>query len=233
MFPGNNWINWQNIKNMEQGKYTVGIFLDLLKAFDSLEHSILLKKHNKYGVRGTSLDWFSSCLSDREMRIKCQTASSNRITYSEKYSIQYGTVQGSRLGPFLFSIFCNDIYKVVEQCKLILFLDDTTIFHSHKNINYLIGNLIHNLNLLFDWFKATNLSLNLEKSMTVSLGHLNSNFLTIEVDLTIPWVQEIKFLGIHIDTMLNWNHHYNLLYNKILLNNKTINTLPEYVNGTS
>ena len=59
--------------------------------------------------------------------------------------------------------------------------------------------------------------------MAMSLGHLNSNFLTIEVgDLTIPWVQEIKLLGLYIDTMLYWNHHYNLLYNKILLNKKLL-----------
>ena len=157
------------------------------------------------------------------MRIKCQTASSNRITYSEKYSIQYGTPQGSCLGPLLFLIFCNDIYKVVEQCKLILFADDTTIFYSYKNINYFIWNLIHDLNLLFAWFKANKLSLNMEKSMAMSLGNPNANFLTIAVgDLTIPWVQEIKFLGLHIDTMLNWNHYYNLLYNKILLNKKLL-----------
>ena len=57
----------------------------------------------------------------------------------------------------------------------------------------------------------------------MSLGHLNSNISTTEVGhLTIPWVQEIKFLGLHIDTMLNWNHHYNLLYNKILLNKKLL-----------
>ena len=117
---------------MEQGKYTVGIFLDLSKAFDTLEHSILLKKHDKDGVRGTSLDWISNYLSDREMRIKCQTTSSNRIIYSEKYSIEYGTAQGLCLGPLLFLIFCNDIYKVVEQCTLILFADDKTIFYSHK-----------------------------------------------------------------------------------------------------
>ena len=90
-----------------------------------------------YGVRGTSLDWFSTYLLDTEMRIKCQTASSNRITYLEKYSIEYGTVQGSCLGPLLFLIFCNDIYKVVEQCKLILFADDTTIFYSHKKYQLL------------------------------------------------------------------------------------------------
>ena len=59
--------------------------------------------------------------------------------------------------------------------------------------------------------------------MTMSLGHLNSNYLTIEVgDPTITWIQEIKFLGLHIDTMLNWNHHYNVLYNKILLNKKLL-----------
>ena len=59
--------------------------------------------------------------------------------------------------------------------------------------------------------------------MAMSLGHLNSNFLTIEVgDPTIPWVQEINFLGLHIYTMLNWNYHYNLLYNNILLTKKLL-----------
>ena len=59
--------------------------------------------------------------------------------------------------------------------------------------------------------------------MEMSLGHQNLNFLTIEVGkLTIPWVHEIKFLGVYIDTMLNWNHHYNLLYNKILLNKELL-----------
>ena len=65
--------------------------------------------------------------------------------------------------------------------------------------------------------------LKFEKSLVMSLGHPNSNFPTIEIiDLTIPSVQEIKFLGLHIDKMLNWNHHYNLLYNKILLNKKLL-----------
>ena len=104
------------------------------------------------------MDWFSSYLSGREMRIKCQTASSNRSTYSETYSIEYGTEQDLCLRPLLFLIFCNNIYKIVEQCKLIMFADDTTIFYSHKNINYLIWNLIHDLNLLFDLFKANKLS---------------------------------------------------------------------------
>ena len=60
-------------------------------------------------------------------------------------------------------------------------------------------------------FRANKLSLNLEKSIAMSLSHQNSNFLTLEVgDHIIPWVQEIKFIGLHIETMLNWNHHYNL-----------------------
>ena len=72
-------------------------------------------------------------------------------------------------------------------------------------------------------FKANKLSLNLEKSMAMSLGHQNSNLPTMDIgDLTIPWVHEIKFLGLHIDKMLNWNHHYNLLYNRILLNIKLL-----------
>ena len=70
---------------MEQGKYSVGIFLELSKVYDTLEHSILLKRLDKYRIRGTSLDWFSSYLWNREMRIKCQTASSNDAGFSGGY----------------------------------------------------------------------------------------------------------------------------------------------------
>ena len=92
-----------------EDKHCAGIFLDLSKAFDTLDHNLLLHKMEKYGIRGVVLDWFRSYLSDRTLIAKI-VDQSNRTHYSTRHPITYGTAQGSCLGPLLFVIFCNDIY---------------------------------------------------------------------------------------------------------------------------
>ena len=94
----------QIIKAQEMNKYTAALFLDLSKAFDTLEHSVLLKKLEIYGIRGSMLDWFRSYLCNRKLMAKCNN------TLSKEYDINYGTPQGSCLGPLLFILFCNDLY---------------------------------------------------------------------------------------------------------------------------
>ena len=94
-----------------EGKHTMGIFLDLSKAFDTLDHNILITKLERYGVRGVILDWFKSYLTGRSLVAKISTINGN-IIKSNHYDISYGTAQGSCLGPLLFVIFCNDIYQL-------------------------------------------------------------------------------------------------------------------------
>ena len=89
-------------------KHRTGIFLDLSKAFDTLNHEVLIKKLDRYGIRGDVLNWFISYLSERTLIAKVSTKP-NSITYSEPYNIEYGTAQGSCLGPLLLILFCNDI----------------------------------------------------------------------------------------------------------------------------
>ena len=88
------------IKNQEQKKSTVGIFLDLSKAFDTLSHKILLQKLNKYGIRGNASEWFTSYPTERQLRAKCNTQYDGTTKYSEYFPIEYGTPQGSCLGGF-------------------------------------------------------------------------------------------------------------------------------------
>ena len=125
------------IKSKQEGLYTVSMFLDLSKAFDTLEHKVLLNKMEKYGIRGIARDWYKDYLTNRKIRTKCTVASTGKTEYSEYREIKYGTPQGSCLGPLIFIIFTNDIHKQLQHCKSLLFADDTTIYKSHRNLKYL------------------------------------------------------------------------------------------------
>ena len=148
----------------EKKEYPVCIFLDLSKAFDMLNHQVLLCKLDKIGIRGIVKNWFESYLSGRSLVAKV-TTSENKITYSEAYDISFGTAQGSCLGPLLFLLFCNDIHLLPLYSQLILFADDTTLFNSHKSERYLEYVLNRDLEILFDWFRGNQLSINLDKTV--------------------------------------------------------------------
>ena len=125
------------LKNLENKKHTLTIFLDLSKAFDTLEHDMIYKKLSKYGIRGTCLEWFKSYLSDRTMSLKCRTASSLKEIISDSLEVKYGTPQGSCLGPLIFLIYCNDLHLNLNHTKCIQFADDTTLYIGSKHPRYL------------------------------------------------------------------------------------------------
>ena len=117
---------------IEQKEYTIGIFLDLSKAFDTVDHNILLKKPEHYGIRGIALEWFKNYLHDRKQIVKYNN------TLSKSETIQCGVPQGSVLGPLLFLIYVKDIHKCLTIFQYILFADDTNLFLQHKNLNQVI-----------------------------------------------------------------------------------------------
>ena len=207
------------IKGKEQGMYTAAIFLDLSKAFDSLDHTILLQKLERYGIRGHTNKWFANYLKDRKLRVKCNTEF--ETVYSDYYSTEFGTPQGSCLGPLLFLLFANDLYLNLDHCKCILFADDTTIYFTHRNKRYLEWCLQEDIKNINDWFKANKLTLNVDKSVCMIFNNNKKNKASLSITIdgsTLPVVTTTKFLGIWLDVDLNWQTHLKNLRLKLLRN---------------
>ena len=112
-------------------EFTIGIFQDLFKAFDTVNHNILLQKLDFYGIRGLCNHCFRDYLAERQQIVK------NNSTYSENKSIKCGVPQGSVLGPLLFLLYVNDIHTCSNLLFFILFTDDTNLYISGKNIEKL------------------------------------------------------------------------------------------------
>ena len=203
-------------KGIEHGKLTAGVFLDLSKAFDSLEHSAIFVKMERYGLRGICLDWFKSYLKDRQLRVSCKTADTGTNSTSSVHKVEYGTAQGSCLGPLIFLIFCNDLQMHLTFLNCIQFADDTTLYITHSNINYIRFCLEPDLLTLQDWFLANKLTLNIGKSVCILFGKHNGVTLKIKLgNSSIPQAKTTKFLGMWIDQDLNWNEHVNKLILKL------------------
>ena len=143
---------------MDNKKHMMGIFIDLSKAFDTLNHSILLQKLSNYGIRGVANDWFKNYLTNRE-----QYVIYNNIL-SSKCTITTGVPQGSILGPLLFLLYINDISNSSAILKFVLFADDTNIFYSCENFEILCSTVNRELREVIQWFKSNRLLVNLKKN---------------------------------------------------------------------
>ena len=210
----------ETIKSNQEGLYTVSMFLDLSKAFDTLEHEVLLKKLERYGIRGNSNNWFRDYLTNRKIRTKCTIASTGKTEYSEYKAINFGTPQGSCLGPLIFIIFTNDLHKQLQHCNSILFADDTTIYKSHRNLKYLSWCVEDDMSTIVKWFQANKLTLNIDKTVCLLFqkqGHTKKIHIRVD-NIIIHNTHETKFLGIWLDEHLSWTTHIQKLILKLTRN---------------
>jgi hypothetical protein len=192
------------INALEKGSYTIGIFLDFSKAFDTVNHAILLSKLYKYGVRGVANDWIKSYLTNREQFSIINGFSSTRQT------IHCGVPQGSILGPLLFLIYINDLPNFSSSITSILFADDSNLFSSGPDLSTLQNQINEELPKLSNWLKSNRLSLNISKthSMLFSPKKNPTACPNIKIDgVTLDTVAKTKFLGVILDNKLAWKDH--------------------------
>ena len=202
-------------KSLDDGNFVISMYFDLQKAFDTVDHDILLAKLNIYGIRGNMYNWFKNYLSDRLQFTSIGPHCSN-IT-----SIKCGVPQGSVLGPILFLIYMNDITFAATSTKIKLFADDTNMFVGNKSITELNKQCNTHLKNLNEWFLANKLSLNVSKTcFTLFKPHIQNDLLcnmNLAINnIKIEPIACCKYLGLLIDEKMKWKDHIKFVEKKIL-----------------
>ena len=196
---------------VDNKKHCAGVFIDLKKAFDTVNHDLLVKKLFFYGIRGTANAWLNNYLTNRNQYVIADDHSSGMRL------ITCGVPQGSVLGPVLFLLYINDICNVSNLLKFVLFADDTNIFCSSTSLHDLQDTINRELDKLFVWFSVNRLSLNLGKTNYMLFrSRPPDNELALKINnVVLPRVAATKFLGIIIDDKLSWKPHIQSVKSKL------------------
>ena len=198
----------------ENNKFLIGIFFDLSKAFDCIDHNILINKLYFYGIRGVALDMIKSYLTNRKQFVNIDNCSSSYL------DILLGVPQGSVLGPLLFLLYVNDLPNASDILSFILFADDTNLFLASNDptrVGYLLNSELEKVN---SWFLTNKLLINFSKTNYMIFKPRNriidENLINIYINNNeINRVTNVKFLGIKIDNKLTWKDHVNEISQKI------------------
>ena len=187
-------------------------FLDISKAFDTVDHDILLDKLDHYGIRGCALSWFKSYLSCRTKYVIYNGNESNRRM------IKCGVPQGSILGPLLFLIYINDLCTVCKNTIPVLFADDTNLFSSGVEATGLEDGVNYDLAVITKWLKVNKLSVNIKEAHYMCFTTKNKIKPDISLNIDGQVIAEVTsstFLGVIIDNKLNWRDHVSSVCRKI------------------
>ena len=195
------------------------LFIDLKKAFDTVDHEILLAKLDFYGPKGKELDWFKSYLENRRRYCKVN----GKVSKTEV--VNCGVPQGSRLGPLLFLVYINDLPNCLENSSVSMYADDTWLYYSFDSVDAMNQAIYADLIALKGWLEGNKLSLNVAKTEAMVIGS-NKKLHKIETpDAPKPQfrigcedvkvVSDVKYLVVQVNQELKWTNHLTTVTKKI------------------
>jgi len=204
-------------EGLDNGETTVCIFADLAKAFDTVHHDTLLSKLEAIGIRGMPLQLFGSYLQQRFQCVKIEDV------YSSYLETTYGVPQGTVLGPVLFVIYVNDLFSLDIQGEFVAFADDTAILYRRKTVWNVLRSIIEkDLELINGWFCNNKLTLNAEKTRFIYFNAKTNIAQPLRLKIKsscgekmIYSTDVIKYLGVHLDENMRWNHHVESICKKL------------------
>ena len=212
---------------LDQSKFACGIFVDFSKAFDTVDHQILLQKLSHYGIRGVGNKWFESYLSGRKQFVTIDK------TDSQLKDVIYGVPQGSVLGPLLFLIYINDLHKAIKYSIVHHFADDTNLLYTNKSLNSIHKKMKIDIKLLVQWLLANKISLNAGKTEVIIFRHhlkkVNMRFILKINGKKIYPSRMVKYLGVILDENLSWEPHINYLSLKLRKANGALSKVRHYI----
>ena len=187
-------------------------FLDLAKAFDTVDDQILLDKLYNLGIRGNAHKLLKSYLTNREQRVKINSKKSTFKT------INIGVPQGTILGPLLFIIYINDILQTLPDNSIISYADDTAVIVNGKNWTEVETKMNNYLHKLANWLALIKLSLNTDKTVYLEFGNnCNSTPKNMNISIHNKQIQRVdntKYLGVIFDSNMKWDVHISNIYNR-------------------
>ena len=201
-------------KNIDEKKFIMTTFIDLKKAFDTVDHNILKDKLYRIGIRGKPHDWLKDYLTERYQ----YTCINNKL--SDQSLLEVGLPQGGKLSPILYLIYVNDItqFSKNKNSKLVLFADDTCLTLTNNDINSLFENANCEINKLNKWFMANKLTLNVDKTNYIMFQNKNTPEMAQTLNIGNYKIEEkrsINYLGVILDNKLNFKEHVQYCVTKL------------------
>ena len=200
------------LNTLSKNEIAMLLLIDFSKAFDMVDHDILLKKLHNYGIRGIAHDWIKSYLANREQYVHI------RGKNSTKRKLEYGVPQGSILGPLLFVIYINDIPRIQQFAKFILYADDANIILTGKNLIEIEEKFTQLSTALVDWVGCNGLSLNIKKTNYIIFSRKRTLDYTFQPKVNNKPIEQkhaARFLGVIIDSKLDWTQHIRAMKSKM------------------
>lgn len=200
------------VESQNKNKKTALVCLDLSKAFDSVEYDLLLQKLEKYGIRGVSLNLIESYIKFRKQKIIEYDETGKKIESNLEF-VKRGVPQGSVLGPLLYLIYTNDLPSALNR-RMVQYADDTSLIFSEASLSELSLDIDSSLNILNNWFSYNNLKLNVDKTSIIKFDYKDSG-MVLSLSNDSACERSALFLGMTIDSRLDWREHVSVMSNSL------------------